>query len=173
MGKENNSKNKKILTLNQLVGLLYTKYQSQNSVLVTGCFDLLHKAHKDFLIAAKAKGSLLLVGLESDKRVRKLKGHRRPINKWQKRAASLAKLEWIDFIFPLPEKFNTIRDYRKLLNQIKPNILAASENTPFLEIKQKLIAESGSKLFIYPFNLKYSTTEIIRKKINKAYKKCS
>ena len=137
-------------------------------VLVTGCFDLFHQAHKDFLRTAKKQGDVLIIGLESDKRVKQLKGKGRPINSWQKRAEELAQLKGasatfdvVDFIFPLPEKFNDLKDHFKLLQLIKPKILAVSKNTPYLEKKKKLIKKVGGKLFVFPFNSRYSTTRLL------------
>ena len=130
-------------------------------VLVTGCFDVLHQGHKAFLKAAKKQGDILIIGLESDKRIKKLKGKNRPINSWRKRAKNLAKIEEIDDIFPLPEKFDSLRDHLKLLQLIKPNVLALSENTPYIKEKKKLIKKIGAKLFVFPHNSKYSTTKLL------------
>lgn len=132
-------------------------------VLATGCFDVLHPAHKAFLKAAKKQGDLLAVGLESDKRVKVLKGKSRPINSWSKRAAGLARLNEVDFVFPLPKKFDQSEFHLKLLQLIKPKILAVSENTPYLEKKRKLIEKIGGKLFIFPFNPRYSTSRLLTK----------
>jgi rfaE bifunctional protein nucleotidyltransferase chain/domain len=151
----------KIISLKKLEKLLITHYSLLISVLITGCFDILHQAHKDFLKAAKKQGDVLMVGLESDKRVRELKGEKRPVNSWKKRAAVLSRLSEVDFVFPLPKFFDDKQSHLKLLQLIKPSVLAVSENTPFLEKKKKMIKKIGRKLFIFPFNPKYSTTKLI------------
>lgn len=155
----------KIIFLKQLIKILNTQYSILNIVLVTGCFDILHLAHKEFLKAAKKQGDLLIVGLESDKRITELKGKGRPVNSWQKRAENLAKLNWVDFIFPLPKNFSQSKYHLELLQLIKPKILAVSQNTPHLEKKRKLIKRVGGKLFIFPFNPQYSTTRLLTKNL--------
>jgi rfaE bifunctional protein nucleotidyltransferase chain/domain len=133
-------------------------------VLATGCFDVLHKAHKSFLTAAEKQGDLFIVGLEQDKRVEELKGKGRPVNKFKIRTENLTSLGFIDFIFPMPIFLKTKKDYLDLLWEIKPDILAVSENTPFLKNKKELIEKAGGRLFIFPFNKKYSTTKVLTKK---------
>jgi len=158
----------KIVSLKEIKKLLSARFKSKNAVLATGCFDLLHQAHKDFLTAAKAQGDVLVVGLESDKRIEQLKGKARPINHWQKRAEALAKLSVVDFIFPLPETFDKPESHQQLLQLIKPKVLAVSENSPYLKSKKKLCRLNGVRIFIFPFNPLYSTTKTIslkRKKI--------
>lgn len=154
----------KIVSLKNLIFYILNLQSSKTIVLATGCFDILHQAHFDFLKAAKRQGDLLIVGLESDQRVKILKGNNRPKNNWQKRAKGLAKSDLVDFIFSLPEKFNHEKEHLKLLLLIKPKILAVSQNTPFLELKRKLIKKAGARLFVFPFNFKYSTSKILTKK---------
>lgn len=153
----------KILSLKKLLKLLSSKYSSKKKVLITGCFDILHQAHKEFLKAAKDQGELVIIGLESDTRVKKLKGGDRPINSFNKRAKALALLNQPDFIFPLPKNFNNKKSHRQLLQLIKPDILAVSENTPFLKKKKDLVKKRKRKLFIFPHNSKYSTTKLLTK----------
>ncbi len=159
---------RKIISLQKLKKLLTTRclgrppvHPPLATVLATGCFDILHQGHKAFLKASKKQGELLIIGLESDKRVRQLKGKARPINNWQKRAEALVKLKVVDFIFSLPEDFNDPKDHLALLQLIKPKILAVSENTPFLEKKRKMIKKIRGKLFVFPFNHRYSTTKLL------------
>lgn len=155
---------KKIISLKYLKFYLLDFISNKTLVLVTGCFDILHQAHKAFLKAAKKQGDLLIVGLEPDKRVTELKGKGRPVNSWQKRAKNLAKLSWVDFIFPLPKNFSQSKYHLELLQLIKPRILAVSQNTPYLEKKRKLIKKVGGKLFVFPFNPQYSTTKLFLSK---------
>src|SRR3989338_6865202 len=95
-------------------------------VLATGCFDVLHKEHKKFLKAAKALDGWFYVGLESDKRVRQLKGQSRPVNSLNQRLTNLRRLKIADHVFGLPENFTTTTARRKLIKQIHPDILAVS-----------------------------------------------
>jgi len=134
-------------------------------VLATGCFDLLHQGHRKFLKAAKAQGDLLIVGLETDKRVRQLKGKGRPINKLAARLKNLAKIKVVDLVFPLPESFGDVQAHLELLRLVKPDILALSQNTPHIEVKKKLIEKTGGRLFVFPFDNRFSTSKLIKNQI--------
>lgn len=132
-------------------------------VLVTGCFDLLHQAHWTFLEAAKKKGNMLIVGLEQDKRVRELKGSGRPVQNWQKRAKSLASLTRVDYVFPLPLEFSKTPEHERLIAKVRPDILAVSENTPFIDKKEEIVKKYGGRvLIVLPFNPIVSTTRILK-----------
>lgn len=132
--------------------------------LVTGVFDLLHEEHFIFLKKAKNLGDLLLVGLESDVRVRKMKGEGRPINKQEIRLKNLQKAGIADFIFILPEKFSKPDDHRQLINKIRPNFMAVSSNTLFQAEKAKILAEFSAKLVVvHDFNPEFSSSKIIKK----------
>lgn len=132
-------------------------------ILVTGCFDILHFAHRKLLVAAKKLGGVLMVGVESDQRVRQLKGSGRPLNFINQRIDNLEKLNLADIVFPLPEKFNTLKDFRALINQIKPEILAVSASTPNLKVKRKIMAEiHGRVVVVLPHNPKISTTKMLK-----------
>jgi len=157
----------KIVSFRQMHKILIAHYLPAQAgsllitVLATGCFDVLHPAHKAFLKSAKKQGKVLIVGLESDKRVRELTGKGRPITSWEKKEKNLAMLDPVDFVFPLPESFSNTQDHLKLLQLIKVNVFALSENTPHLAKKKKLIKKVGGRIFIYPFDSRYSTSKLI------------
>ena len=132
-------------------------------VLATGCFDVLHQEHKKFLKAAKALDGWFYVGLESDKRVRQLKGQSRPVNSLNQRLTNLRRLKIADHVFGLPENFTTTTARRKLIKQIHPDILAVSSHTPNLPVKRRLMAEVGGRVkIVLKQNPKISTTKIIK-----------
>ena len=132
--------------------------------LVTGVFDLLHEEHFIFLQKAKNLGDLLLVGLESDVRVRQMKGEGRPINKQKTRLENLQKSGVADFIFILPEEFSKPDDHRQLINKIRPDFMAVSSNTLFQAEKAKILAEFSAKLVVvHDFNPEFSSSKIIKK----------
>lgn len=116
--------------------------------LVTGVFDLLHEEHRLFLEKAKALGDLLLVGLESDVRVRQMKGEGRPIHDVDSRRRHLTTWGLADFIFILPEQFSQPADHRRLIAQIRPDFMAVSSHTRFLAEKQQILSEFGAKLVV-------------------------
>jgi len=94
------------------------KREGKRIVFTNGCFDLLHYGHVKYLQQAKGLGDVLIVGLNSDLSVRKLKGKERPINSQYHRAYLLASLEVVDFVVIFEEK----TPYR-LIEVIKPSIL--------------------------------------------------
>lgn len=155
-----------ILTFSQLVQTLnYQKYRQKKKVLVTGCFDLLHQEHAKFLRNAKRVGETLIVGLESDARVSQLKGPNRPINCATKRAANLAQLKFIDFIFILPQNFNHPLTRRKILQLIKPDILALSTHDPLQKQKQQECRPVGCQVqIVHSYNPQISSTKILQEK---------
>jgi len=130
--------------------------------LVTGVFDLLHEEHQNFLLKAKQLSDLLLVGIESDKRVRQMKGEGRPINDQDRRLKNLFEWEIADCIFILPEKFSSPDDHRRLIDKIKPEFMAVSSHTPFVNEKKRILSEFGSRLaIVHEFNPAFSSSKII------------
>lgn len=106
-------------------------------VLVGGCFDILHIGHVKFLEKAKAAGDILIVLLESDKSIRKLKGENRPINNHQDRASLLSALRAVDYVVLLP-LLKTNLDYEKVLFRIKPDIIACTKDDPNKHHKERI-----------------------------------
>ncbi|GEM_PF-198496 len=136
--------------------------EEQTLVLVTGVFDLLHHEHLNFLRKAKKTGDKLIVGLESDARVKQLKGKNRPINPENIRHEKLAQLNLADFIFILPDDFSQPAHHRQLIAAIRPNILAVSSHTKHLEKKQAILQEFGGRVeIIHQHNPGISTTLLI------------
>jgi D-beta-D-heptose 7-phosphate kinase/D-beta-D-heptose 1-phosphate adenosyltransferase len=92
--------------------------KNQKIVFTNGCFDILHKGHASYLHTAKSYGDILIVGLNSDKSVKKLKGKNRPINTQDDRAYILASLQSVDYvvIFDEDTPYN-------LVKLIKPDVL--------------------------------------------------
>jgi D-beta-D-heptose 7-phosphate kinase/D-beta-D-heptose 1-phosphate adenosyltransferase len=88
-----------------------------NKVLVTGVFDLLHEEHILFLKKAKALGDYLVVGIESDVRVKQMKGEGRPVNSQSIRVENLKSLNIIDEVFVLPQEFSKPSDHTTLIKK--------------------------------------------------------
>lgn len=133
-------------------------------VLATGVFDILHQEHIVFLQKAKKEGDYLIVGLESDVRVRKIKGHDRPINPQSNRIKNIIKLNLVDRAFLLPEKFDTPKDHENLIKKIKPDVLAVSSHTKYIDKKSKIVEKYGGQVkIVHQHNPLFSTTLSIRK----------
>lgn len=115
---------KKIQKLPQLQRELKLLRQSGKKIVFTnGCFDILHMGHVHYLSAAKQQGDALVVGLNSDASVRKIKGRHRPIVPQDQRAIVLAGLESVDYVtvFDEPDPFVLIQNCR-------PDVLVKGED---------------------------------------------
>jgi|SRR3989338_8855306 len=159
--------NSKIKTINKLIKIVET-LKSQNKKIITtnGVFDILHYGHVKYLEDAKRLGNILIVGINTDKSVKKNKGDKRPINDEKSRAAVLAALESVDYIFLFNEK-----DPRDWLSKIKPNIHVKAGDYKLSQIIEKEVVEkNGGKVIITSSEKDYSTTKIINKILD-IYKK--
>jgi D-beta-D-heptose 7-phosphate kinase/D-beta-D-heptose 1-phosphate adenosyltransferase len=92
-------------------------------VLTNGCFDLLHAGHLRYLSGARDEGDLLVVGLNSDPSVRRLKGPGRPVVPWRERAAMLASLSCVDFVVGFREDTP-----ERLVRAVDPHVLVKGED---------------------------------------------
>ncbi|MDC1066087.1 D-glycero-beta-D-manno-heptose-7-phosphate kinase [Candidatus Pseudothioglobus singularis] len=110
----------KLIKSNQEIVLLVQELKARNKKIVftNGCFDILHAGHISYLESAKSFGDILILGLNSDRSVTKLKGKKRPINNQDDRAYILAAIEVVDYVIIFDED----TPY-ELIKVIKPNIL--------------------------------------------------
>ncbi len=118
-------------------------------VLVGGCFDLLHFGHISFLKQAKALGEYLVVALESDENVRRMKGDARPVHTQSQRKEMLESLSFVDEVIPLPPMQGD-RDYYELVRKIKPSIIAITQGDSAKIKKLEQANEIGAKLIVIP-----------------------
>ncbi len=107
-------------------------------ILVGGCFDLIHFGHIDFLTNAKKYGDFLVVALESDESVRRMKGPSRPIHTQGQRKDMLESLRVVDEVIMLTP-LNSDAEYEELVTQVNPSVIAITEGDP-IEIKKRLHA---------------------------------
>lgn len=114
-------------------------------VLVGGCFDILHIGHITFLKNAKKQGDVLIVMVEHDKTVQKLKGENRPVNSQEDRIEVLSALSCVDYILPL-EAYPSDADYDELTKKIKPAIIATTQNDPARIHKERQAEMVGAKV---------------------------
>ena len=131
----------------------------QRLVFTNGCFDILHSGHVSYLKQAKALGDLLIVGVNADASVKKLKGPSRPVNPLQDRLAVLAALESIDYVIPFSE--STPIDLIKI---VRPDIyVKGGDYTPQTLPEAPVVKELGGVVKILPFVKDRSTTSIINR----------
>lgn len=151
---------KKIVNLEQAIEIRNQWELNKETVVFTnGCFDILHLGHVDYLEKAKEKGSKLILGLNSDSSVKKLKGENRPINSEMARARILAALEFIDLIIIFSEETPL-----NLIVQLKPNVLVKGGDYSLENIVgAKEVLAMGGKVETIEFVENYSTTNIINK----------
>lgn len=132
------------MQLNQFI--TQSKKEHKTIVLVTGVFDVLHDEHFKFLQKAKETADLLIIAIESDVRVKKIKGPGRPIFKQRTRVQQLEKLGIADFVFILPEEFDNPQDHVDLISNIRPDVLAVSSHTRHLDKKRQIVEKFGGVL---------------------------
>ena len=129
-------------------------------VLAGGCFDILHKGHLLFLRNARDQGDVLFLFLESDENVKRLKGDDRPINSQEVRAKALSNLPFVDYVIKL-SKLPTDKYYDRLIAQIKPDVIAVTEEDPNLAKREDQASRVGGKVKSVTRRTKYSTTDKI------------
>ena len=128
-------------------------------VLTGGCFDILHIGHVRFLSEAKKTGDYLIVLLENDKNVKKLKGENRPVFIQKERAEMLAALGNVDLVVLLPAMRND-GDYLSLIRIIKPDAIVVTENDPNIEKKRGQARKIRGELEVVPFIKTLSTSKL-------------
>ncbi len=132
-------------------------------VFTNGCFDILHIGHVTYLAEAKKLGDVLIIGLNSDESVRRLKGSpngiARPLNDEKDRAAVLSALRSVDYVCIFGE--DTPLD---LITVLKPDVLVkGGDYTPETIIGTDVVQHHGGKVVVIPFVQGKSTTNIIEK----------
>lgn len=128
-------------------------------VFTNGCFDIIHPGHVVYLAAAKKLGDILVVGLNSDSSVKKIKGSGRPINDERSRAIVLSALEPIDYICIFSES----TPYN-LIGRLRPDVLVKGGDWKASCIVGSDIVKSyGGRVRTIPFVKGFSTTSVIEK----------
>ena len=128
-------------------------------VFTNGVFDLIHPGHVDVLIAARAAGDALLVGVNSDASVRRLKGTERPVRGQAERALVLAALESVDAVAVFDEDTPL-----ELINATRPDVIVkGGDYTPETVVGRREVESWGGRVVIVPLTPGQSTTAIIEK----------
>ncbi len=135
------------------------KAEGKKIVFTNGCFDLIHAGHVDYLSKSKAMGDLLIVGLNSDDSVRRLKGKMRPILKEKERAFILSNLKPVDYVIFFDEDTP-----QKLIEELLPDILVKGSDWASDEIVgADEVIENGGEVKTIEFVNDQSTSKIIQK----------
>ncbi len=150
----------KIKNLKQLESIIAaSQRKGERAVFTNGCFDILHLGHIRYLEQAKALGDKLVVALNSDASVRKLKGESRPIFSEQTRANLVAALECVDYVIIFSQATPLV-----LIKALKPDVLVKGGDWRKSDIVGKDFVESyGGKVATVSFMKGYSSTSIINK----------
>jgi len=146
--------NKKIVDVSELKKLLSTQ-RNKRIVFTNGCFDILHKGHVIYLQKAREIGDILIVGLNTDDSVKKLKGPSRPINDQKARAIVLSALECVDYVVLFSE--NTPYE---LIKELSPNVLVKGADYK----KEDVVGgDLVDEVKLIDFEKGYSSSNIINK----------
>lgn len=150
----------KILDDKNLCSVLeLARMQDRKIVFTNGCFDLLHQGHIDYLAKARGLGDMLIVGLNTDNSVKRLKGNTRPIQDEQSRALILASLLFVDYVV----MFDEDTPYN-LIKKINPDVLVKGADYKKEDIVGYDIVElNDGKIMTLNYLEGYSTSNIIRK----------
>ena len=151
---------KKIITRDQAAKIGSEFRESGKKLVFTnGCFDLLHPGHIDLLIRARSLGNALMVGLNTDASIRRLKGENRPILDEYSRSLMLAALEVVNWVtlFDEDTPHNLIREVRPVV------LVKGGDYTPDTVVGRDIIEADGGKVVIVPITIPCSTSDILEK----------
>ena len=145
---------RKIITAAQ-----WQKPEGRKVVFTNGCFDILHRGHATYLAQARELGDLLVVGLNTDASVRRLKGPSRPVNSERDRAFLLASLACVDFVILFDEATP-----EQLIHQVQPDVLVkGGDYTLDNIVGADFVLQNGGTVTTIPFVDGYSTTLTLQK----------
>lgn len=134
------------------------KRDGKKIVFTNGCFDILHVGHLHVLGEAKKLGDILIVALNSDGSVKRIKGAARPIVPQGERAELIAALEMVDYVTLFDEP-----DPRNLIRELKPDVLVKGGDWADNVVGRELVESMGGKVAVIPFLEGHSTSEIIER----------
>jgi rfaE bifunctional protein nucleotidyltransferase chain/domain len=151
---------KKIKTEEALDQLIQRwRFASGRIVFTNGCFDILHEGHLRYLSDARSLGDYLILGLNSDTSVSRLKGPRRPVNGQQSRALLLAGLMPVDGVVIFDEDTPL-----RLIERIRPDVLVKGGDWPVDQIVgAEVVLSYGGSVQSLPFHQGFSTTSVVER----------
>jgi len=156
----NHSYSKKIMSREEVISFAeMSKKHGKKVVFTNGCFDILHTGHISLLETAKRQGDVLIVGLNTDDSIKRLKGNDRPINNEYDRAKVLSALEAVDGVILFNEDTPI-----ELVNGIVPNVLVkGADYTIDKVVGADVVSRNGGEVVLVPLIQEKSTTNIIEK----------
>ena len=135
------------------------KHNSKRIVFTNGCFDILHVGHIRYLAEAKSLGDILIIGINSDKSVQKLKGPSRPINSLSDRALILSELKSVDYVVSFEEQTPL-----ELIKIIMPDVLVkGGDYTIDTVVGSNQVIDAGGEVALLKFHSGYSSSNYIDK----------
>ena len=129
--------------------------EGKKIVFTNGCFDIIHAGHVDYLEKAKSFGDFLIVGMNSDSSIKKIKGEKRPIIPETYRARVLEGLKSVDCVFIFDEETPL-----KVIKTVKPDVLVKGADWPIEKIIGREFAKEVKRI---PFKFDISTTKIVER----------
>lgn len=133
--------------------------EGKKVVFTNGCFDILHRGHLEYLMQAAELGQALVIGLNSDESVSRLKGPERPVNKLHDRALALAALQFVAMVVAFDDDTPL-----RLIQAIKPDVLVkGGDYTIDTIVGAQEVQANGGIVKVLPFVGGYSTTTIIKR----------
>jgi rfaE bifunctional protein nucleotidyltransferase chain/domain len=131
--------------------------QKRTVVFTNGCFDLLHAGHVEYLAWARAQGDALIVGLNEDESLRRIKGEARPIVPFAQRATVLRALRSVDAVVGFGERTPEL-----LLDRIRPDVHVKSDQYREEELPERtVVLQHGGRIALAPHVARASTTDLI------------
>lgn len=147
-----------ILPLKELIKIrAVLKSENKKVVFTNGCFDILHAGHVDYLVKAKEQGDILIVALNSDKSVRRIKGEKRPIVPEDQRAFIISQLKCVDYVTFFDEDTP-----EKTIQTLVPDILVKGSDWKIENIiGRDIVEENGGSVVTIDFVTNTSSSGII------------
>lgn len=139
--------------------LAFWRFRQARVVFTNGCFDVLHRGHVEYLAKAASLGDVLIVGLNTDESVSRLKGEGRPVNPMEARAVVLSALSFVNMVIPFPDD----TPYN-LIAKVQPDFLVkGSDYKPEEIVGYDIVTNKGGSVVTIKLVDGFSTTSILTK----------
>ena len=151
---------RKIVTLDEAKQIVAEwKSAGEKIVFTNGCFDIIHKGHVSYLSKARDLGTKLILGLNTDESVKRLKGENRPVKELESRALTVASFEYIDLVVPFSDDTPL-----KVISTLLPDVLVKGGDYKIADIVgAKEVTANGGSVLTIDFVDGFSTTNYFKK----------